>query len=223
MTARRAPAWLVAGWRVPAWLVGAGLVPAGLMPGGGMLGHGGLGGRVPRLVSAGLPAGLVWDGRARAGLVPVGSCAAPEPEHGSGRNPLGGQGRVCRENPSIGRLQLPPRACRTTLTGIQAHPGQQVGQEVGHRKIGRQVNLMPAERADHDDSLAQAWTGARLGRAIATRSAAVFARVHADWLGSAVSGPAKVAVGAGFHARPSRAADGHACPVATTATSPRAA
>jgi hypothetical protein len=164
----RVPAgWVVAGL-VPAGLVPASLVPAsllsaGLVPGGGVLGHGVPGGRVPGLVAAGLPAGLVRAGLARAGLVPVGSCAAPEPEHGAGRNSLGGQGRVWRENPPIGRLQLPPGACRATLTRIQAHPGQQVGQEVGHGQVGRQVNLMPAERADHDDPLAQAGTGARLG------------------------------------------------------------
>jgi len=180
------------------------------MPGGGMLGHGVLGGRVPGLVSAGLPAGLVRAGLARAGLVPVGSCAASEPQHGAGRDSLGGQGRVWRENPSIGRLQLPPGACRTTLTRIQAHPGQQVGQEAGHRKVGREVNLMPAERADHNHPLAQVGTGTRLGRAIATRPAAVVIRVHAAGLSSAVCGPASVAVGAGFHVRPPRAADGHA-------------
>jgi hypothetical protein len=196
-------AWLAAGrvsvGLVPAGWVVAGPVPAGLMPSGGL----------PGLVSAGLPTGLVWAGLVSTDLVPVGACAAPQPEHGARRNPLGRQGRVWREDPSIGCLQLPPGACRTTLTWIQAHPGQQIRQEAGHGKVGREVNLMPAERAHHDDPLAQVGTGARLSRAVAIGLAAILAQIHATELGGALNGRAKIPVGAGFHARPPRAADGH--------------
>ena len=180
-----------------------------------------------------LPASLAAGVRVSAGPVLAGPCAAPQPEHGAGRNPLGGQVRFAREHPPVGRLKPPAAARLPVLTWVQAHPRQQIGQEVGYRKVGGQVDLMSPERAHHDDALPQV----RARPLVRRRAPGAGARtVLAGVPGAARRCAARRRGGAGLpeavrwrppgaesHVWPGRSGGGHAGPAATTATSPWAA